>query len=311
MALGIGATSVLGLAVESSRGTYVAPTKWVPMRSESLTVSQSLTYRRNIQGTADPQAPFAGNLTISGDIELECYPDVIPYLFKAMRTNETKTNPSYYQYVYIPLSTAQSTSSLSFYIERNGVRFAYAGCSITNISFNINDGILVATATVQALSEATQSAASESYSNNSPFSTGDYTVYVPNSSSITDVDNFTFSIEEGGEVNHRLNGSQNPASITMGERTVSCQMDRDFDSRTDYDNFKSANSTSLKILADVAGGGTRQLQFEVPQVNMESYDVNIGGVGELVRASVNYTGSYVSSSTAAYTVTIRTNENIS
>lgn len=311
MAVGIGATSVLGLAVESSRGTYVAPTKWVPIRSESLSVTQNITYRRNIQGTADPQMPFAGNLTISGDIEIECYPDVVPYLFKAMRTTETKTNPSYYQYVYTPTSGALSTSSLSFYIERNGVRFAYAGCCITGISFTINDGILVATASIQALSEATQSAASETYANNTPFSTGDYTVYVPNSSSITDLDNFTFGIEEGGEVNHRLNGSQNPASVTMGERTVSCQMDRDFDSRSDYDNFKSANNTSLKILADVGGGGTRQIQFEVPQVTMESYEVNIGGVGELVRASVNYTGSYVSAATAAYTVTIRTNENIS
>ena len=310
MAVGIGATTVLGLAVESSRGTYVAPTKFIPIRSESLTVSQNITYRRNIKGTADPDMPLAGNLTISGDIEFECYPDALPYFFKAMRTSEAKTNPSYYQYVYTPTSGALSTSSLSFYIERNGVRFAYAGCTITAISFTINDGILVGTATVQALSEATQSAASESYSMNTPFSTGDYTVYVPNSSSITDVDNFTFGIEEGGEVNHRLNGSQNPASITLGERTVSCSMDRDFDSRSDYDNFKTATNTSLKILADVSGAGTRQLQLEVPQTTMESYEVNIGGVGELVRASVNYTGSYVSAATAAYTVTIRTNADI-
>lgn len=310
MAVGIGATSVLGLAVETTRGTYVAPTKWVPIRSESLTVTQNITYRRNIQGTADPQGPFAGNLTISGDIEIECYPDVLPYLFKAMRTHVTKTSPSYHQYVYIPTSGALSTSSLSFYVERNGIRFTYAGCTITAISFTISDGILLATATVQALSEATQSEAAESYANNTPFSTGDYDVYVPNSAAITDLDNFTFNIEEGGEVNHRLNGSQSPSSITMGERTVSCSMDRDFDSRADYDNFKSANSTSLKIVADIGGGGTRMIQFEVPQVTMESYDVNIGGVGELVRASVNYTGSYVSSATAAYTITCRTNENI-
>ena len=57
MAIGIGATGVLGLAIETTRGTYVAATKWVPIRSESITVSQEMNYRRNIRGIADPETP--------------------------------------------------------------------------------------------------------------------------------------------------------------------------------------------------------------------------------------------------------------
>ncbi len=310
MAIGIAATGVMGLALETTAGTFVAPTKWVPIRSESLSTTQALTYRRNIKGIADPTTPLAGNLTSEGDIEFEASPDVLPYFFRAMRTSEAKTGSGDpYQYVYTPTHGASSTSTLSLYVQRNGTNFAYLGVTVGKLSFTINDGILVGTASVGALSEATQSSTSPSYSNNNPFATGNYTVEVPNSSSITDVDNFTFDIEEGLSSNHRLNGSQNAASITLGERTVSSSLERDFEGRTNFDSFKAATATSLTVICTYSGGN-RYLKLEMPVVTMESYEVNLASQGELVRASVNYTGSYSTSDTFAYRATVKTDENI-
>jgi len=123
------------------------------------------------------------------------------------------------------------------------------------------------------------------------------------------MDNFTFSIDEGGSVNHRLDGSQNPASITLGERTVTCSMDRDFDARTDYDNFLAATSTSVTVVCSYSSAD-RYMKLEMPVASMETYDVNLGGQGDIVRASVSYTGSYQAAATGAYKVTIKTSENI-
>ena len=311
MAIGIGATGVLGLAIESSRGSHEASTKWVPIRSESITVSQEMNYRRNIRGIADPETPQVGNLTYEGDIEFEAYPDVLPYFFKAMRTSETKTGAGDpYTYVYVPTHGALTTDSLSFYIERNGVRFGYAGVSVTGMAFTVTDGILICTATVSALAEAQPGSESDSYSNETPFYTGTFSVEIPDSSAVTDMDNFSWAVTEGGSVNHRLDGSTNPASITMGERTTSCSMDRDFDSRTDLDLFEAATATSLTIICTHTAT-TRYLKLEMPVASMETYDVNLGGQGDIVRASINYTGSYSASVTGGYRATVKTEEDIS
>jgi hypothetical protein len=314
MAIGIGATGELGLAIESSRGTYVVATKWVPIRSESITVSQEMNYRRNIRGIADALAPQAGNLTYEGDIEFEASPDVLPYFFKAMRTSETKTGSGDpYTYVYVPTHGALSTDSLSLYVERNGIRFGYSGVSVTGMAFTITDGLLICTATVSALAEATQSDESSSFSNETPFYTGTFSVEIPDSSAVTDMDNISWAVTEGGSVNHRLNGSTNPASITMGERSVTCSMDRDFDSRADLDLFELATATSLKIVGSYTtpGGYARYLSLEMPVATMETYDVNLGGQGDIVRASISYTGSYNAGTTGAYRATVKTEENIS
>lgn len=310
MAIGIGATGVLGLGVETTRGTYVAATKWVPIRSESITVSQEMNYRRNIRGIADPDLPQQGNLTYEGDVEFEAYPDVIAYFFKAMRTSEAKTGSGDpYQYIYTPTHGALSTDSLSLYIERNAVRFGYSGVSVTGMAFTVTDGILICTATVSCLAEAQPGAETDSYSNETPFYTGTFSVEVPDSSAVTDMDNFSWSVTEGGSVNHRLNGSTNPASITMGERTTACSMDRDFESRTDLDAFELATSTSLAIICSYSTA-TRYLKLEMPVASMETYDVNLGGQGDIVRASINYTGSYNAGTTGAYRATVKTAENI-
>jgi len=311
----IGAGGVLGISMESSRGTYVAPSKWVPIRSESLTTSQELTYRRNIRGIADPMLPLPGNLTHEGDIEFECTPDVLPYIFKSMRVGVTKTGSSDpYTYVYLPTHTATSTASMSIYIERGGIRFTYSGVTIGKLSLTINEGIMICTASVSALSEVTQSATSSSYSNNKPFSTGNFSIEIPNSSAVTDMDNITFDIDEGIQTNHRLNGSQNPASVTLGERTVTCSMDRDFSSRADFDAFKAATATSLAVICTYTPSGgsanDRYLKLEMPVASMESYTVNLGSQGDLVRASTTYTASYSNSDTFAYRATVKTDENL-
>ena len=310
MAIGIGATGVLGLGIETTRGTYVAATKWVPIRSESITVSQEMNYRRNIRGIADPDVPQVGNLTYEGDVEFEAYPDVIAYFFKAMRTSEAKTGSGDpYQYIYTPTHGALSTSSLSFYVERNGVRFGYSGVSVTGMAFTVTDGILICTATVSALAESLPGAESDSYSVETPFYTGTFSVEIPDSSAVMDMDNFSWSVTEGGSTNHRLDGSTNPSIITMGERTTSCSMDRDFDARTDLDAFEAATATSVTIICTHTAA-TRYLKLEMPVASMETYDVNLGGQGDIVRASINYTGSYNAGTTGAYRATVKTAENI-
>ena len=310
MAIGIGATGEMGLAIETTRGTFVAPTKWVPIRSESITTSQEINYRRNIRGIADGETPQKGNISYAGDIEFEAYPDIIPYIFKAMRTSEAKTGSGDpYQYIYTTSSGALSGESLSLYVDRNGVRFGYSGVTVSGISFTITDGILICTASVSCLAEATQSDAAATYSNNTPFYTGTFSVEIPQASAVTDMDNFTFAIDEGPSVNHRLNGSQNPSSITLGERSVTCSMERDFDSRAELDNFMAATATSMNVIASYSGGN-RYLKLEMPVATMESYEVNLGGQGDIVRASITYTGSYDSTAAGAYKATVKTSENI-
>src|SRR4051794_26248502 len=99
----IGASSVIGIALETVAGTYLAPTKFVPFESESLTYQQDTTWRRPIRNTPGLVGAIPGNASISGDISLEGLIDVIPYFLYASRCSVNKVGASApYTYTFTP-----------------------------------------------------------------------------------------------------------------------------------------------------------------------------------------------------------------
>src|SRR4051812_25303815 len=91
MAPGIGASGILGVAIETTSGTYTALTKFIPFEDESLTFVQDTIWRRPIRQTADVVGGVAGNVHIEGDIGFEALTDVVALLLHAARHNVVKT----------------------------------------------------------------------------------------------------------------------------------------------------------------------------------------------------------------------------
>src|SRR6185503_3253357 len=236
MAVGIGASGIGGLAFEVTPGTYVAPTKFFPFNSETLAIQQETVFRRPIRQSADIIGAVPGNFHPQGDIEMEALEDVLIYFLYASRTSIVKSGSTNFTYTVTPTAAAVPARTLSLTIVRNGIVFGYTGMVTSSFGFGIADGLLTFKTTVLGRDESTQSSPTATWPTSTPFGAGMYSVEVPTATPVLDTDTFEWNVDDAGTAQFRLKSTGRGAQfINYGERASTITMERDFESRTDYD----------------------------------------------------------------------------
>lgn len=318
MALGIAGSGLIGLGFETTYGTYAAPTKFVPVRSESLTDSEDKQVLAPIRGLAVASKVKRGYKIIEGDIEFEVTSDVLPYFLYLARTTPARTGASApYTYTFVPTSVVLPTTAsgvtnrktASIYVERAGQVFAYVGCSVTSVAFSFDNGDLICTVHVMGLElETGESAVAATFDTWTPFGPGDIAIEIPDDTARVDIDTMTVTIQDNGEALNRIkNTGRGPSYIKWGEREVSGTFDHDFSDMTEYNAFNNNSSRSMEILA--SHGASDEVSIALSSVITTSYPVTLSGaLGDLVRASVDFRAVYSGSS--EYTITIKTDEDV-
>lgn len=317
MAVGIGASGFLGIAREAVGfpNVYVAPEKYILIRSEGLQYVQDTTWTRPLRGIADPYHAVPGNVRVEGDISFEVTSDQLPWLlFGAHGTMTKTTGTAPFTYTYVPNATATPSSTLSITVVRNGVAFGYVGCVISSMEFSIDDGILVCSMSILGTDEASQTVPTPTYPEASPFGAGMYSMQIPTATQVFDCDSFTLSVEDGAEPQYRLQsgGARGARFIKFGERSITLSVERDFENRTEYDNYKALTRRSITLQA-VKNATNDSVTFKTPAAIMDSYEIpGLSGQGDLIRASVSYMGVFDPSGGVqrALEIVIKTNEDI-
>ena len=131
------ASPQLGVAEETTYGTYVAPTVGVPFLTESLTSSlERLESQQFIAGRRVLTSGQwnGGKNTVAGDINMELTDRGLSLLFKHMFGAIATTGAG--PYVHTATPGAIDGKSLTFQVGRNAVNgtvypFSYTGCKIT------------------------------------------------------------------------------------------------------------------------------------------------------------------------------------
>jgi hypothetical protein len=309
MAAGVGASGIMGIALETVSGTYVAPSKYVPFNSEGLAFQQETNFRRAIRNSPDVTFAVPGNAHAEGDLEMDAFDDILPYFMMASRMTVVKTGAGpNYVYTGTPNALAIPAKTLSITIVRNGIVFGYTGCVVGSFTFGIDDGTLTYTASIVANDEATQSSPTPTWPTTTPFGMGQYSIEIPTATVVTDTDTFEFQVEDNAEPNYRLKTPGRGAQfVAFGEREVNLSVERDFDSRTDYDAFKALTAQSITLTA--SKGLNNNIVITAPVAIKDTYEVNLDSQGDVVRASIAYQ-CLVGSSTPSYTLVCKTQENI-
>src|SRR5690348_4193539 len=107
MGVGIGGGGFIGVAWETAPGTYTAPTKYLPILSETLSDAQATQWRRPIRQIVDYLGGVPGDVTISGDIEMEALVEGLIYFHSASRATGVKTGAGApWTYTYTPNALA-------------------------------------------------------------------------------------------------------------------------------------------------------------------------------------------------------------
>lgn len=289
-------------------GTYVAPTKFFPFMSESLVSQQDTIWRRPIRQSADIIGAVAGNFHVEGDMSMEALEDVVPYFLKASRTNLTKTGTTNFTYVFTPNAAGVAIATLSLTLVRNGIVFGYVGVCLSSLTFTVEDGIMMFNVSLMGRDEAVQSLPVPTWPTTVPFGAGQYSMEIPTGTPVTDSDAFEFTVEHNAEPQYRLKTPGRGAQfIKYGENNSTLTLERDFDNRTDYDNFKNLTSQSITLTA--TKGANNSISMLMPVAIKDTYEVTAPGQGDLVRSSVAYQ-NVIDSTGKAWELTIKTQEDL-
>lgn len=310
MTVGVGAAGVVGIAIETVSGTYTAPTTFLSLRNESLNYKPSNISRRPLRGTADVTGLIAGYVEVGGDIEVEVTPDHLPVILRAARLSQAVTGTTPKVYTTTPTNVAVPAQTLSITVVRNGIVFGYTGCVVGSQKYSLADGLLVATFSILGRDEAVQSVPTPTWSTERPFGPGEYDIQVPTASSVLDTDTFELSIEDNAESQFRLKNTGRGAQfIKYGERSVELTMERDFESRTEYDAFKAMTAQGITIMC--SQGVNSKVQFKVPAAIKDSYEIaGNSGQADLIRASIKYMGVLDSVTGKSYEIVTTTTATI-
>jgi hypothetical protein len=304
---GIGAGGFVGVALEAVAGTYLAPIKFVPVESESLNWVQDTTFRRPIRQSADNIGAVLGDGRVEGDISMEFLEDCVVHFLHCARTTVVKggAGPNY-TYTFKGSAVAVPQKTMSITVIRNGEVFAYVGMVVSSFTITIEDSMLKFSASMIGRSEATQSLPTPTFPTTVPFGAGTYDITV-GGSPIADADSFSFEVDDSGEAQNRIRNVRGAAFVAYGERTVTLSCDRDFETRAEYDSFKSLTSQAVGLTATKTVN--QKVIIDVPVGIREAYEVNLGGQGDLIRVS-NAWQAVIDGTGNAYTVTVHTLENI-
>lgn len=290
-------------------GVYVPPTKFIPYLSEGLKFVQATNWRRPIRNTPGLVGASPGFSNAEGDITIEALTDTLVYFMAATRCSYTKTVAAQNTYTFTPAAVAIPTKTLSITIVRNGVVYAYVGCTVGSFKFEVVDAVLQYTATVVSTNETVQTAPTATWPTTGPFGAGQYSLQIPTATQIFDSDGFTFESNDNGAPQFRLISANTGAQfVSFGESMATLSITRDFFNRTEYDTFKILTAKSITLTATHTTP-VESISLLCPVAIVDTYEVNIGAQGDLVRASVAYQAA-IDGTGKHYQVVVVTAENI-
>jgi hypothetical protein len=312
MTVGVGASGFVGMAAEVTPNTYVAPATFSLLRSENLHHVEDKTWRRPLRGIADTSGAIGGQAHIEGDITVELTPDELVFWLKFARGTTAKSGPvtTVYTYVFTPNHLATPAVTMSITVVRNAIAFGYVGCIISQMKFSIDGGTLIGVFSIIGTAETSQSVPTPTYVTSPPFGWGLYDLQIPTATAVTDADTWELTINDNAEPQYRFQLLVNTAKfVKYGERSVEMSIDRDFESRTDYDAFKVRTAQGITFKAAI--DGNNDIIFLVPAAIKDTYEISgLQGQADLVRASIKYMGVYDPTATAAYKITVHSTTNI-
>ncbi len=307
---GIGGGGSIGLAKEAVSGTFLAATKFFPVNTSNLRQNQATQWRRGIRKTVDNYGAIPGNEWLSGDLEMEFLTDVVPYFMYASRLTVVKTGTTpNFVYTATPANNANTTTTLSITEVKNGQVFTYAGCAVSSYTITVSDGIGIYRCSLLGGTEATATAPTEVYGTNTPFGAGMWDFKIPDTTAIFDVDTFEFQVEDNGEPQFRLKSNNRGAQWTKyGARNASLSFDRDFPNRTEFDLYKAYTPTTVKVSGTI--NANNGFDITIPQGVRNTYEIPLGGQGDVIRARQEMQCVFDNTTSRAFQIVVRSQENI-
>jgi hypothetical protein len=301
----------VGIALESTHGTYIAPTVFVPAESETLGERRSDPMRKPIMGQAVTLGKVGGREHVDGEIIMEALPLPMVYFLAASRWAITKGGTGPYTYTASDGADAHvkgNDRSLTIVTDRAGIGFAYLGCQIGSMRLFVQDGIpMVAYGIVGREQTEDYTPGAVTIPAETPFAADDIALTVA-AGARTDIDSLEITLNDNAEPRFNLSGAEAADYVKFGEFEGSASFEIDFESKADYAIWVARTTQELKVVwtfdADQA------LDVELHGALYDTFEVPLSAIGDQVRASAAMIAAYTAGDSAAATIEITTSVDV-
>lgn len=315
MTVEVGGAGTVGVAFEAVLGTYVVPVKWIPVRSESLQKMEGKVYRTNIRGLAGRSGVIQGYTHTEGDIVFEVTSDVLPYFLYAARYVPVKTGAmAPFTYTFTPAHVAKASTgagavrkTLSMLVTRGGNPRGFVGLSVGQMTFTVDAGVLLCTASMVGTDEGTQSTGTPAWAASTVFGPGKVTLEIPTATPRADMDTFSLAINNNLTPSNRLNGQRAAAYQNWGERETTLTCEADFDTLTDYNVFNNQTIQAITIKA-INTALSDEMSIVLNASAGDSYAYPLASLGDVNRASLAFHAFHNTSD--EHVITVKSNEDV-
>lgn len=331
MPAGLGGGGAIGLAFETTMGTYAAPTVWVPILSESFRYTEARYFSPQLRQQVMVSDVKQGYYHIEGNIEFEVDTHFFPYFMYASRHTITKTGAGPYTYKAVPNKVASlagaitgGAKSISVTAERNDVWFGYAGCTVGQYEFTIRDGVLICTMNMLGISQdepATGSPFTPSWVDPNLLGADAHAIFVASDygpaptfgSASTDFNGITLTLNHNPTAENRIIKQRSASYIAFHQTDITFSTELDFTDDTEYQNFIDTTQRGIKLEStqgpNAFATATDGVKVQLNRFAYETYDVDLPGMGDIVMAGVTGRGLAVAGGDA-YEIHCKSSVNI-
>ena len=307
MPAGLSGSGWLGLALEAVKGTYLAPTIYVPIISENFKYVEDRYYSPQIREDTIVSDVKQGYYHIEGDFEMEVDVNFNPYLLFC-----TRHTPSFATGVYsfVP-SDAGSTSTAasgmvqrtaSITIERNGIEFGYSGCTLGSLRFWVDGGILKMGGNLIGEMDNAATGDTPTWAAPSLFGADAHRIRLDVSGTtptfaaapVEDFNGFEFEANFNAEAQNRIVADRSASYVSFGETELSLTTELDFIDKTEYNLFVATTQKAIRLESLIGGvtfaAATQAFELTIYRGVYETYDLGLSGLGDLIMAGVTMKG---------------------
>lgn len=313
MALKSGMAAQLGVKAETTWGTFVAPTRFYPLISESLTEEIDRLESEGIiagQRVLRSEQWAAGNVDVGGDIQTELYQQGMGALLKACFGAVATTGAGPYTHTFTPGDLTDD--HLSVQVGKPDVAgtvqpFSFYGMKVTDWELSIEAGglVMLTTSLVGKQLATSDALATASYGTGAatPFTFRHATASVAGGAA--NVKKLTIKGSNGLDTDRRFIGSEYRAEPLEADlREYGGTVDLEFESLTQYNRFRNANEVAL--VSTISAGASASLTTTM-NVRFDGATPEVDGRG-IVQLSAPYKCIGTTTDASAITAVLISND---
>lgn len=313
MALKSGMAAQLGVKAETTWGTFVAPTRFYPLISESLTEEIDRLESEGIiagQRVLRSEQWAAGNVDVGGDIQTELYQQGMGALLKACFGAVATTGAGPYTHTFTPGDLTDD--HLSVQVGKPDVAgtvqpFSFYGMKVTDWELSIEAGglVMLTTSLVGKQLATSDALATASYGTGAatPFTFRHATASVAGGAA--NVKKLTIKGSNGLDTDRRFIGSEYRAEPLEADlREYGGTVDLEFESLTQYNRFRNANEVAL--VSTISAGASASLTTTM-NVRFDGATPEVDGRG-IVQLSAPYKCIGTTTDASAITAVLVSND---